>query len=274
MGCAILGIGFMAAGAAMGALQVGKEVLAETFVEQINGVTKEWSVSVPGSDVWDNDWEEYTLPIKKDDHQVYEFEAVKKIEADLSTDEIYFVAYDGTTLCVETEGDSDILRVKQEGDILKIKSLKKTHDCEIYVWYPETMELEEMELEVAAGTVCLENTLKVAELEIEVGAGELIAEGELITEKTSLEVGTGTALFEKMNVSKLEADCGVGTLNIGLTGEESEYCYKIECGIGSVTVGNDTYEGLSETVKVDRPEAKKELQLECGLGEVTIIFEK
>lgn len=274
IGCAVLGIGFTAAGAAMGAVEVGKEVLAETIIQQFGDVTMEYSLTASGKDSWDTDWDDYAVSTKEDDHLVYEFEKVKKIEADLSVDQIYFSAYDGNVIRVETDGDSDILRIKQEGDELKLKSLTKTHDCEIYVWYPETLEFEEMELEVGAGAVYLEDKLTAWELDIEVGAGELIADGELITEKANLDVGTGSAIISKMDASKLEAECGVGTIEVLLTGAENEYSYEAECGIGSISVGNEVYEGLSKSVKVDRPDAKKELQLECGLGEVTVLFEK
>lgn len=274
IGCAILGVGFTAAGAALGAWEGGKEVLADTFVQQMEGVTMEWSVSEQEADFWDADWEEYSLPVEDEDYRVYEFENIKKIEADLSTDQIYFSTYEGKTIRVETDGDNEILRVKQEGDELKLKSLKKTHDCEIYVYYPETLELKEMDLEVSAGAIYLEDKLKAEELEIEVGAGELIADGEILASEINLDVGTGTAVIEKATVAKIKAECGVGTLDIGLTGTESEYRYKVECGLGSVSIGEESYEGLSETVKVDRPDAKKELQVECGLGDVTVAFEK
>ncbi len=274
IGCAVLGVGFTAAGTALGAWEAGKEVLADTFIRQMEDVTMEWTVSAPGADSWDDDWEEYSMPAEKDDYRIYEFENIKKIEADLSTDQIYFSTYEGKTIRVETDGDSEILRVKQEGDELKLKSLKKTHDCEIYVYYPETLELKEMELEVSVGAIYLEDTLKAEELEIEVGAGELIADGEILASEINLDVGTGTAVIEKVTAAKIEAECGVGTLDIGLTGTESEYCYKVECGLGSVSIGEESYEGLSETVKVDRPEAKRELHLECDLGEVTVTFEK
>lgn len=277
--CATVGLGLAVAGLAMGAASTGKEVLAEALDNTINSDNIRWSVSVLKKEDWDDqdeDWSNSASPKTESGLGafVYEFESLKNLDVELSSDEFYLKKHDGTGVRVETNGDTDKIRVKQDGDTLKIKSLTKLNGTKITLYYPENLSFNEMDIEVDAGTIHMEDALTVNDLEIQVGAGEMISNDTISAREVSIDVGAGDVEISKLDAGSLEAECGVGALNIGLVGNESEYNYKVECGLGSVTVGDDKYSGISESAKVNNAGATRSMELECGLGDVAVVFNR
>lgn len=261
----------------MGAVGTGKEVLAEVFDETLNSDNIRWSASVlRNEEEWEdledsNEWNNSAVPEHVGDLEVYNFEGLTNLEVDASLDEIIIKEYDGTGIQVETDDRNDRVRVRQEGSTLKIKSLTK-EGAVITVYYPSKTEFHEWDLEVGAGSIYIENDLSVNELDIEVGAGELISEGVLTVREMNIDVGAGDVNIHALDAAVLEAECGMGKLEINAVGQESDYSYNVECGMGSLTVGDNNYSGISEEHRVSNANAKKRMELECGMGEINVSF--
>lgn len=123
----------------------------------------------------------------------------------------------------------------------------------LIITLPQGMVLEKADFEIGASAATMTG-LRADELKIEVGAGE--------------------ATLTQLDVLNLKAEVGVGELNVGLVGAQTDYSYKLECGIGEVKFGGNSYGGFGTSHNVQQPDADRMIDVECGIGEVEIVFEK
>lgn len=110
-----------------------------------------------------------------------------------------------------------------------------------------------------------------AEFELEVGAGEATVEG-LVADEASINVGAGKASVTNLDARDISAETGAGDLYLEVVGKKTDYSYNLECGIGELKVGEDSYSGLGSEQKIKNPDAKRFLDAECGIGKVQIDF--
>ena len=54
----------------------------------------------------------------------------------------------------------------------------------------------------------------------------------LETEKLKLRVGAGNADIDELKTSNADLTCGVGNIDVKLTGTEKDYNYQVSCGVG------------------------------------------
>ena len=285
LSCAIVsglaGMGLSAAGIAMGGAVLGKDVLAKALDERLSTENIRWSVSVLNhEDDWDDldwddeerKWEDSAASHEENGVQVYEFDVFKNLDIELSADELHLKQYNGDEIRIEVENNDDKVRVRTEGDTLKIKSLTQMNGTEVIVYYPEKQEFHEVDIEVDAGAIYMDDDFHAHDLEIQVGAGNMISKGNVSAREISMDVGTGEVEMHSVEASSVDAECGIGKLTIKLSGTEADYRYEVECGLGSVTIGDETYSGISEKKKAANADASRNLEVECGLGEVNISF--
>lgn len=109
------------------------------------------------------------------------------------------------------------------------------------------------------------------EVEMEIGASQAEIK-DINAEELNITVGAGQANVDQVSVSKLDIEVGLGQVNIALNGVQEDYNYAIECGIGSVTVGTVSYGGFAAEQSVTNEGATKDINVECGMGEVIIQF--
>ena len=74
------------------------------------------------------------------------------------------------------------------------------------------------------------------------------------------------------DAEKIEMEGGIGTIQIKAAGVETDYSYDIDCGVGSVTIGNHSYTGLSAGGEI-KNQGSKEMEIDCGVGNVEVSFE-
>jgi hypothetical protein len=63
----------------------------------------------------------------------------------------------------------------------------------------------------------------------------------------------------------------MGNLTMALTGSEDAHSYDVECSMGSVMIGGQSYSGVAEA---GWGSADSHLEIECAMGNVEISFEK
>ena len=121
--------------------------------------------------------------------------------------------------------------------------------------------------------VILPQGMNFREVDLEIGAGQASIDG-LIADSLDVSVGAGRADIKRLDVKEMSAKTGAGDLNVEILGEEKDYSYQLECGIGNITIAGQSYSGLGNEKKIRNENAKGELDIECGVGEVKIEFVK
>lgn len=146
---------------------------------------------------------------------------------------------------------------RQDGDTLEIESERKGR-------LNKKLD-EKVIIEVPEGTV-------FEEVELTVGIGELEAES-LYCRDLSIDCGMGSVCINGRVDGNCEIDCGVGEVSVNLENAESDFDYDIQCGIGEIILGETSYSGISKEKEIDN-HAEKDMNVECGVGSVVIIFGK
>lgn len=222
-------------------------------------------------DNWDNDYTEYFSG--NGSTKTYDIQAASELEIDLKYDELIFREYDGDKIRVDVENDSaNNIKIESKGGKLKIKSEKKKNNRSITVSYPEKSVFSKVDIEVDAGTVEMMDRLETDKLEVSIGAGEFTNSDSIIAREASIEVGTGEADIMQLTADKIDGECGVGNMTLELTGKESDYSYKLECGIGDISIDGDSFTALASDKKINNSGATKYMELECGMGNISVEF--
>lgn len=166
----------------------------------------------------------------------------------------------------DVDVDDETLQIEGGLDI----GIHDTSDATLTITIPQDMVFDSIDMEIGA-SVAVITDLNTDILSIEVGAGSATING-LHADTLSIAVGAGKADVNNLNVKKLDAEVGVGELNATLLGSENDYNYKLECGIGSVQIGKNSYDGLGASQNVNHPDANRRIDIECGIGKVDIDF--
>ncbi len=197
---------------------------------------------------------------------------------------------DNDTLEIHDSTDRKIFRLFHHG----------VGDAKLVLRIPKDKKFEELNLDIGAADVdvSLDTQLYASELNISLGTGQLLAsssqENEVIlnAKKLNLDIGAGRLELSGILADRLKADCGAGELSLKnvtakdvdlqggvgrvvleMTGQKEYYNYDVECGIGHVVIGDSTYTGLAASKTIDNG-ADRDMNIECGIGEVEISFTK
>ena len=195
-----------------------------------------------------------------------------KLDIELKYDEL--ILEEGDSFCVRVYDDNGKnVIVKESSDTLKVRSSKKLSKTrKVCISYPEDVKLQELEIEMGAGTVYLNRDIETEKLSVEMGAGEFDSKNPVTAEEADLEIGTGSMTFADLSAKKISGECGLGELDLTLTGTQEDYNYDLECGVGNLDVGSDSYSGLGREKNISNTGADRKLDLECGMGNVSVNF--
>ncbi|MCI6122516.1 DUF4097 family beta strand repeat-containing protein [Bariatricus sp. SGI.161] len=226
---------------------------------------------------WDDESEDAGEYIAEDIHQ--SFHEVRKINAEIFAGEVEVLTSDSEDIIVETDGISEKLgfRCYMENNELKLSTKKNlTHINHIgigtiRIYLPKEAKLGEVSLDIGAGTLYVEDVCTES-FSVDVGAGEAEID-HFSAAKVDLNCDTGSLTARGSADLDMEIECGVGEIQYTAEGEEHEFNYDIECGIGEIICGENSYSGLSVEKRIDNG-ANKEMQIECGVGNVTVEFEE
>ena len=287
---AAAGIGLTAAGGVMGASM--SELTGVNSLKRILRMT-EWDVDHDDIDD-DDDYEDYV----EHDGMEHSAEMGQKdmepaaVDNESATDgTVYQLKYQPTKLDIELkydelileEGDSFCVRVyddngknvtvKESSDTLNVRSTKKLSKTrKVCISYPEDVKFQELEIEMGAGTVYLNRDIDTEKLSVEMGAGEFDSKNPVTAKEADLEIGTGSMTFADLSAKKISGECGLGELDLTMTGTQEDYNYNLECGVGNLDVGSDSYSGLGREKSISNTGADRKVDLECGMGNVSVNF--
>ena len=63
-----------------------------------------------------------------------------------------------------------------------------------------------------------------------------------------------------------------GELYLELVGKQEDYSYNLECDVGTIRIGEESYTGLGTEKKIKNPNAERFLEADCDVGNVQIHF--
>lgn len=286
---AAAGIGLTAAGGVMGASM--SELTGVNSLKRILWMT-EWDDDhddyddIDDDDYVDHDGMEYSAEVgqknmepaavgneSSTDGTVYQLKyQPTKLDIELKYDEL--ILEEGDSFCVRVYDDNGKnVTVKESSDTLKVRSTKKLSKTrKVCISYPEDVKLQELEIEMGAGTVYLNRDIETEKLSVEMGAGEFDSKNPVTAEEADLEIGTGSMTFADLSAKKISGECGLGELDLTMTGTQEDYNYDLECGVGNLDVGSDSYSGLGREKSISNTGADRKLDLECGMGNVSVNF--
>lgn len=177
----------------------------------------------------------------------------------------------GVAECTVYQGDTDEWRVigrnlplasqcRKQGGTLEVSCRKNfwsfdfgNPDAELEIWIPKSQTAKK--------------------IRIDAGVGDLnAASAALRCEKLDIDCGIGDCDVLVDAEERVEIDGGVGSVCLTLIGEEEDFNYDVDCGVGTVKLGEKKYSELGSDMKIDN-DAKKDVRIECGVGDVTVRFE-
>lgn len=131
--------------------------------------------------------------------------------------------------------------------------------------------VDKFEVQGGAGQFKLSDMM-IGKLDAQCGAGQMEAY-HVQTADAELSVGAGECIFEGAIEGNLDAECGMGNMEITLSGKETDHNYEIECAAGNVNVGSFSVSAMAAE-KVINNNAASNFDIECGMGNITFIFEE
>lgn len=195
-----------------------------------------------------------------------------ELDIELKYDELVLEEGEGFSVKVYND-DENKVTVKESADTLKVKSTdRKSQTRKVCISYPKDVKLEKLDIEMGAGSVYINREIQTDKLEVEMGAGEFEANASVTAREAELQIGTGSMTFTDLSAEKTDGECGLGELNLTMTGEQEDYSYDVECGVGNMDVGSESYSGLGREKHISNTGADREMELECGMGNVSVTF--
>lgn len=217
----------------------------------------------------------------KNPEDITQYRDIHELEAELTYLTVILEEYEGDSVEVDASDISsklqDRLICKQEDGKLEInytdkglwKQIGKNNAGRLLIKVPAGTQFEEVSMGIGAGELSADNIL-ANNLKISVGTGTAdITSFE--SEELEVECGTGILTLKGEARSTADIDCGIGEVNWDVVGSEENYNYKVNCGIGAVSVGNRDYSGFSGESYVDNS-AAGEMDIKCGIGTININF--
>lgn len=110
-----------------------------------------------------------------------------------------------------------------------------------------------------------------AEFELDVDAGKATVDG-IVTNEASIDVDAGKAEIKKLDAKKVNTSVDAGELYLEVVGKKENYSYNLECDIGTIRIGDESYTGLGTEKKIKNPNAERFLEADCDVGNVRVNF--
>jgi hypothetical protein len=161
----------------------------------------------------------------------------------------------------------------------------QTTDIELTI--PEDFKFENLDIALGAGTIKADNLI-AENADINVGAGSLRIKSLTAESKSLYSIDTGELVIDDLTASnanincgvgKLKASgiingdsyvtCGIGNVELDIDGEEEDFNYKVDCGIGTVIINNNKYSGVNARTRKNN-DSDDSFTLDCGIGKISL----
>lgn len=208
---------------------------------------------------------------------------IRNLYIELGQTELHIIPGDSFVFTADRKIDS----IAVTGDTLHIKHTEK--DSETFGLFKSY--LFEKEIPPLKATLTVPYNVFFENITLEIGMGEFESKMPLKCKRSTINVGLGSCSLEDFSVTdyfETECDmgsltiqgtidgtskiqCGMGTVKLITQGNPDDYNYKTQVGMGSVQIGDKTFEGLSNKEHFSSA-AKNYLDIDCGMGSIIISF--
>lgn len=208
---------------------------------------------------------------------------IRNLHIELGQTELHIIPGDSFVFTADRKIDS----IAVTGDTLHIKHTEK--DSETFGLFKSY--LFEKEIPPLKATLTVPYNVFFENITLEIGMGEFESKMPLKCKRSTINVGLGSCSLEDFSVTdyfETECDmgslfiqgnlkgnskiqCGMGTVELITQGNPDDYNYKTQVGMGSVQIGDKTFEGLSNKERFSSA-AKNYLDIDCGMGSIIISF--
>ena len=130
--------------------------------------------------------------------------------------------------------------------------------------------LKEIEIDAAAGTIVADRIVADA-VSLEVDAASVRIDELVVEKEAELQMNAGEMIIGYYDGPRLDVECDMGSILVVCEGNQNDYNYELECGMGVIVFGEESYSGLGEKIHVNNG-SKKLIQAECGMGEILLEF--
>lgn len=186
------------------------------------------------------------------------FRRIQSLDVDLENADMQILTGEGEECIVRAAGTESGFRCYVEDGTLNIENEEKSK-----VWLAPGKERALIVLE-------LPENMKFDQVDLSVGVGEL----EFLdasAEKLSIDCGIGSVVYDGRVNGNVEITCGIGKVSLELAGNEKDFNYSLNCGIGEVTIGKISVGGIVSERTI-RNSAAKDMELDCGIGSISVGF--
>ena len=194
---------------------------------------------------------------------------INRLEVDVQNADItIFSVEDAEEIRYSTNRNKEIARV--EGSTLKLEeeiSIKEHLELEIYI---PVGSLREIEIEATNGAITADRII-ADNVSIDIDSAYVNIQQLVVEGKAELQINAGEMVIGYYEGSHLDVECAVGAMMVVCDGNKQDYNYKLECGLGEILLGEETYSGLGQEMKVQNGGTKL-IEAECAMGEIQIKF--
>ena len=197
------------------------------------------------------------------------FRGIKRLEVEVQNAQITIFATENTEEFSYHSNRANAI-AKVDGSTLKLEdrsSLKDKLELEIYI--PVGM-LKEIEIEAINGTVFAEKIV-ADNVAIEIDNASVQIDELIVMEKAELQINAGQMVIGYYEGTNLETECAMGSIMVVCEGNQSDYNYDLECGMGNIRIGENSYSGIGRELWVEN-ESIKTIKAECAMGEIILEF--
>ena len=271
--CLVLGLGVFIGGLALGGTWQGLKESIDHGDYSIGGSDGTYGIYMTEKlEDSSSSNQESSVPQEKTSNAAV-YSNVQKIEINMQSGGLYFEPTNDKELRVSVNGkDGKETTVRQNGDELEIYNDFRNHKGNVRIYYPEDMNFREISISMGGGDVAVKGSIKADEFDAELGAGVFHAE-EIEATESSWEVGAGEIVLGRIESRDMDFDCGTGSIEAKIAGKQSDFNYDVECGIGSVKIGNEEYGGVAFDKTINNGQ-NRQIEISCGIGEIQLSFEQ
>ena len=194
---------------------------------------------------------------------------IKHLEVEAQNAQITIFAVDSMEEFVYYS-DKENLTAKVEDSTLKIEDHSSWQDKIKLELYIPVGVFKEIEIEAAAGSIVADRIIADS-VTMEIDAASVQIEELQVTKEAELRVKAGEIVVGYYDGPRLDVDCSVGSITVVCEGNEFDYNYEMECGMGRIAFDKESYSLIGEKIRHNNSRSKM-IEAKCEMGEIIIEF--
>lgn len=218
----------------------------------------------------ENETQNNYKPHDKNMHEhSYSLKGIDRLDIEVQNAEITILATEDVDhILYYSNKDKNIAKV--DGSTLKLEdrtSSKNKIQLELYI---PVGVLKEIDIDVAAGTIVADKIVADS-ITFDIDAAALQIDELQVTREADLQVDAGEMVIGYYDGPKLDVECALGSIMVVCEGNQSDYNYEMECGMGRIVFNRETYSGLGEEIHINNGSSKL-IEASCDMGEIVLEF--